>query len=64
METKNLLIEKIKKSKESPKIIHRLRDFSDGKFSYLEQVKDILEIAYYFFNGNYYPKNINFYDYI
>nr|WP_321427959.1 hypothetical protein [uncultured Campylobacter sp.] len=64
METQNLLIEKIKKSKESPKIIHRLRDFSDGKFSYLGQVKDILEIAYYFFNANYYPKGLNFYDYI
>ncbi|MDY4445082.1 hypothetical protein, partial [Campylobacter sp.] len=64
METKNFLIEKIKKSLESPTIMHRLEDFSDSGISYLRQVKDILEIAYYFFNGNYYPKNINFYDYI
>lgn len=64
METKNFLIEKIKKSLESRTIINDLKYFSGSGISYLAQVKNILEIAYYFFNGNYYPKNINFYDYI
>ncbi|MDY4155042.1 hypothetical protein [Campylobacter sp.] len=63
MEIKNLLIEKIKKAQESPAIEEILKH-DNYRFSYLIQVKNIIEIAYYFFNSNYYPNNINFYDFI